>query len=307
METTLKLLKVSRTEKISTDHKDKFEQFLGEILEIPVRNGLTKYLTSLISKYEELLTESLSEEISDNEEPVAKKLPLFIVQGLAYFSMHIPSIETSSEVLQRIKMFAQNTELPNINHVKAVLSMVFTLEIRCKGISQLYKQFAMQLCDLIGIIEDGEKIDNYIQYSILKVGYENTVLAVLCDAVKKMLEHVDWFLLRLKGEHVAMQNSFSDKLQTHREFLKSKEQDVVCEFEKCIIELSKKTKSNLTNCMKMSTYRDFRIKSKLVEAALVQDQGVSDDVEEENEEPEEIEEEDSIGKEPPKKKARRDS
>ncbi|PSN53494.1 hypothetical protein C0J52_16738 [Blattella germanica] len=217
-----------------TDHKDKLGQFLGDVVNVSARDGLEKQLLELVSKYEELLTNCLAEDADMEDEPAAKKIPQLLVQGLTYISSQIPCNETCSAVLRWTRKFAQEKELPNVNLVKGIVSLLFTLEVRCKGTSELYKQFAMQLCELIGIVEDGEGIQNYTSYSVLRTGYENTVLSTLCDTVKKMLEHVDWVLQRLRAENVACQNSFANNLQARKEFLKSKEQDVVCELSHCV-------------------------------------------------------------------------
>ena len=57
------------------------------------------------------------------------------------------------KVLNWVKTFVREKVLSNVNHVKGILSLLFTLEIRCKGTSQLYEHIAMQLGRLMGTVE----------------------------------------------------------------------------------------------------------------------------------------------------------
>lgn len=56
------------------------------------------------------------------------------------------------KVLNWVKTFVQEKVLSNVNHVKGMLSLLFTLEVRCKGTSQLYDHIAMQLGRLMGTV-----------------------------------------------------------------------------------------------------------------------------------------------------------
>jgi len=57
------------------------------------------------------------------------------------------------KVLNWVKTFVREKVLLNVNHVKRMLSLLFTLEIRCKGTSQLYDHIAMQLGGLMGTVD----------------------------------------------------------------------------------------------------------------------------------------------------------
>jgi len=57
------------------------------------------------------------------------------------------------KVLNWVKTFVREKVLSNVNHVKGTLSLLFTLEIRCKGSSQLYDHIAMQLGRLMGTVD----------------------------------------------------------------------------------------------------------------------------------------------------------
>lgn len=61
-----------------------------------------------------------------------------------------------------------------------------------------------------------EEVEEHTSYSVVRVGYESTVLLHLCDTVRRMLEHIDWSLLRLQAEYVAMTHSVSDRLQASK-------------------------------------------------------------------------------------------
>lgn len=58
------------------------------------------------------------------------------------------------KVLNWVKTFVKDKVLSNVHLVKGILSLLFTLEVRCKGSSQLYDHIAMQLCELIGTIDE---------------------------------------------------------------------------------------------------------------------------------------------------------
>lgn len=57
------------------------------------------------------------------------------------------------KVLNWVQTFVREKVLSNVNHVKRMLSLLFTLEIRCKGTSQLYDHIAMQLGGLMGTVD----------------------------------------------------------------------------------------------------------------------------------------------------------
>lgn len=57
------------------------------------------------------------------------------------------------KVLNWVKTFVREKVLSNVNQVKGMLSLLFTLEIRCKGTSQLYDHIAMQLGRLMGTVD----------------------------------------------------------------------------------------------------------------------------------------------------------
>jgi hypothetical protein len=57
------------------------------------------------------------------------------------------------KVLNWVKTFVQEKLLSNVNHVKGMLSLLFTLEIRCNGTSQLYDHIVMQLGGLMGTVD----------------------------------------------------------------------------------------------------------------------------------------------------------
>jgi len=57
------------------------------------------------------------------------------------------------KVLNWVKTFVREKLLSNVNHVRGMLSLLFTLEIRCKGTSQLYDHIAMQLGGLMGTVD----------------------------------------------------------------------------------------------------------------------------------------------------------
>jgi hypothetical protein len=50
----------------------------------------------------------------------------------------------------------------------------------------------------------------------VRAGYENAVLFLLCDVLKRMLEHTDWTLLRLRAEYIAMTHFVGDGLQASK-------------------------------------------------------------------------------------------
>ncbi|XP_069697907.1 Fanconi anemia group I protein [Periplaneta americana] len=405
---------------VCSNHKDRLGQFLGDVGDVPVKEGQGKQLLEMATKYEELLTNVLAQEDESEDEPKAKKIPLLLVQGLTQLAMQIQCQESSTKVLNWVKSFAKDQVLTDSNLIKKVLSLLFTLELRCKGSSQLYDHIAMQLCDLIGIVENGEELEKYTSYNVVKAGTETTALLLLCDTVKQMLEHVEWVLARLRAEYIAMTHSVADKLAAKRELLKSKEHDVVnqvshCvqilnyvsslalepgplsdavlkllthqyivlsaltkyfilrttktnaafqaakfemvvklagkylsphvynlishieanqkkkrtkkevdpllmkskvlretryipklvfemeQFEKCVIELSKKSKVDLMNYVKLSTHRDFRIQLKHMQSADDQDHSINESASEAGNDNNDS----TIGKEPPKKKARK--
>ncbi|KAJ4441625.1 hypothetical protein ANN_11481 [Periplaneta americana] len=405
---------------VCSNHKDRLGQFLGDVGDVPVKEGQGKQLLEMATKYEELLTNVLAQEDESEDEPKAKKIPLLLVQGLTQLAMQIQCQESSTKVLNWVKSFAKDQVLTDSNLIKKVLSLLFTLELRCKGSSQLYDHIAMQLCDLIGIVENGEEVEKYTSYNVVKAGTETTALLLLCDTVKQMLEHVEWVLARLRAEYIAMTHSVADKLAAKRELLKSKEHDVVnqvshCvqilnyvsslalepgplsdavlkllthqyivlsaltkyfilrttktnaafqaakfemvvklagkylsphvynlishieanqkkkrtkkevdpllmkskvlretryipklvfemeQFEKCVIELSKKSKVDLMNYVKLSTHRDFRIQLKHMQSADDQDHSINESASEAGNDNNDS----TIGKEPPKKKARK--
>jgi hypothetical protein len=58
------------------------------------------------------------------------------------------------KVLNWVKLFVKDKVLSNVNLVKGMLSLLFTLELRCKGSSQLYDHIAMQLSELIGTVNE---------------------------------------------------------------------------------------------------------------------------------------------------------
>jgi Fanconi anemia group I protein len=218
---------------VCSHHKDKLVQFLGEVGTVPIEEGLTKQLLALVSKQEELLISILSMEDEAEDEAATKKIILLLIQGLTQFTLQIPCNDACSKVLNWVQTFVREKVLSNVNHVKRMLSLLFTLEIRCKGTSQLYDHIAMQLGGLMGTVDD-EEIGAHTSYSVIKTGYESAVLFLLCDTVKQILEHVDWVVLRLRAEYTAMTHSVPDRLQAEREHLKSKESDVVHQIGQCV-------------------------------------------------------------------------
>lgn len=56
-------------------------------------------------------------------------------------------------MLNWVKTFVREKVLTNVNQVKGMLSLLFTLEIRCKGTSHLYDDIAMQLGRLMGTVD----------------------------------------------------------------------------------------------------------------------------------------------------------
>jgi hypothetical protein len=65
-------------------------------------------------------------------------------------------------------------------------------------------------------IPQDEEIEKHTSYSVIRAGYENAVLFLLCDTVQQMLEHVDWVLLRLRAEYIAMTHSDAYSLPTSK-------------------------------------------------------------------------------------------
>ena len=57
------------------------------------------------------------------------------------------------KVLNWVKTFVREKVLSNVSHVKGMLSLLFALEIRCKGTSQLYDHIVMQLGGLMGTVD----------------------------------------------------------------------------------------------------------------------------------------------------------
>jgi hypothetical protein len=58
------------------------------------------------------------------------------------------------KVLNWVKLFVKDKELSNVNLVKGMLSLLFTLELRSKSSSQLYEHIALQLLGLIGSVDE---------------------------------------------------------------------------------------------------------------------------------------------------------
>jgi hypothetical protein len=58
------------------------------------------------------------------------------------------------KVLNWVKLFVKDKALSNVNLVKGMLSLLFTLELHCKGSSQLYDHIAMQLSELMGTVNE---------------------------------------------------------------------------------------------------------------------------------------------------------
>jgi hypothetical protein len=65
---------------------------------VPASEGLTKQLSALISKYEELLTGVLSLEDEIEDEPAAKKIPLLLIQGITQITLQIRSDDACKNV-----------------------------------------------------------------------------------------------------------------------------------------------------------------------------------------------------------------
>lgn len=219
---------------ICSHYEKKLGKFLGEVGTVPASEGLTKQLFALVSKHEELLTSVLSLEDEAEGEPAAKKIPLLLIQGIKQFTLRIPCNDACSKVLNWVKLFVKDKVLSNVNLMKGMLSLLFTLELRCKGSSQLYEHIAMQLSELMGTVNEDEEVEKHISYSAVRAGYENAVLFLLCDIVKRMLEYIDWTLLRLRAEYTAMTHFVGDGLQAKKESLKRKECDVVHQISQCV-------------------------------------------------------------------------
>ncbi|KDR08917.1 Fanconi anemia group I protein [Zootermopsis nevadensis] len=215
-------------------YEDKLEQFLEEVGTVPVREGLTEQLLALVSKYEENLTSVLSEAGDDEDDPLAKKIPLLLIQGLGLFTLKIPCNDASTTVLNWVKTFVKDKVLSDVYLVKAILSLLFKLEVRCKGSSQLFDHITMQLFEIMGTVDEDEEVQEHTSYCIVRAGCESAVLSQLCDTVSQMLKHVDWVLSRLQAEYTAMTHAVSDTLQAKREILKSRECDVVHQVSHCL-------------------------------------------------------------------------
>jgi hypothetical protein len=72
------------------------------------------------------------------------------------------------KVLNWVKTFVKDKVLSNVYLVKGMLSLLFTLEVRCKGSSQLYDHIAMQLCELMGTVDEvSPQSGFYILYQLL--------------------------------------------------------------------------------------------------------------------------------------------
>jgi hypothetical protein len=70
-------------------------------------------------------------------------------------------------VLNWVKTFVRDKVLSNVYLVKGILSLLFTLEVRCKVSSQLYDHIALQLCELMGTVEVSPQSNFYIFYQLL--------------------------------------------------------------------------------------------------------------------------------------------
>jgi hypothetical protein len=58
------------------------------------------------------------------------------------------------KMLNWVKTFVREKVLSNVNLVKGMMTLLFTLEVRCKGSSQLYDHIAVQLCELMGTVDE---------------------------------------------------------------------------------------------------------------------------------------------------------
>jgi hypothetical protein len=67
--------------------------------------------------------------------------------------MKVQFLKYLFKVLNWVKTFVREKVLSNVNQVKGIVSLLFTLEVRCKGTSQLYDHTAMQLCRLMGTVD----------------------------------------------------------------------------------------------------------------------------------------------------------
>lgn len=58
------------------------------------------------------------------------------------------------KVLNWVKTFVKDKVLSDMYLVKAILSLLFKLEVRCKGSSQLFDHITMQLFEIMGTVDE---------------------------------------------------------------------------------------------------------------------------------------------------------
>jgi hypothetical protein len=71
---------------------------------------------------------------------------------------------------------------------------------------------------IFSVARQDEEAEKHASYSAVRAGYENAVLFLLCDTVKRMLEHIDWILLRMRAEYTAMTHFVGDRLQASKNY-----------------------------------------------------------------------------------------
>jgi hypothetical protein len=153
-------------------------------------------------------------------------LLLYLILGPPEYKMEVLSIiPWYLVILSNPVTFLKNLISLGLNLLSHFLSLCkfhYTLSLNYwRGSGRSYKIYSELLhtlvcCYITLHFPQDEEVEEHTSYYIVRAGYESAVLSHLCDTVRRILEHVDWVLSRLRAEYTAMTRTVSDRLQASK-------------------------------------------------------------------------------------------
>ncbi|KAK9874973.1 hypothetical protein WA026_005789 [Henosepilachna vigintioctopunctata] len=210
---------------VASTHKKNLLPFLQKTVD--ENENLISCLSKIVKTYQKLF--EMDDEL-ESEDPDIKKLSLIYINTLSLLCTFIPS-ESSSlsiEFYDWLKNYAKNKTVPNRTASTSFFTLLFSTQIKFKKGLKLFNGIVESIGHIIGTSREVQTQEDD-GYKIINEATANNAYICLTNAVKIILDEVDWVISRLKSEYVILSHVDDANNFRRKENLFAKEKGVTCQ------------------------------------------------------------------------------